>query len=353
MPARTKKGVATMLLKVGELARRSGLTVRTLHHYHDIGLLVPVARTDAGYRLYGRDDLARLHRIQALRRFGLSLGEIGELLARPALSLGSVIERQVRVLEQEIAHRTRLRERLVQLGEQLARGEEPELADWLTTMELMNMYDRYFTRQELQQLRFHQADAARQAQWRELVEAVRLAMAQGLPASSEEAQSLARRWMAMLEEDTGGNPRLLAKLDAMHAAEPDLRERTGITPEIRDYVLAAFNQTKLAIYRRWLDDEEFAFLSANYPVRMQEWPPLVAALREKLESGVPAASSEVQELARRWLELFRSYAGDDPRTQQKIREALAQEPELRQGSWVSDDLLAYLRQAMATLPASR
>ncbi|MHD0457482.1 MerR family DNA-binding transcriptional regulator, partial [Serratia marcescens] len=39
-----------MLLKVGELARRSGITVRTLHHYDSIGLLVPSARSDAGYR---------------------------------------------------------------------------------------------------------------------------------------------------------------------------------------------------------------------------------------------------------------------------------------------------------------
>ena len=42
-----------MRLKVGELARRSGLTVRTLHHYHAIGLLTPSARADNGYRLYG------------------------------------------------------------------------------------------------------------------------------------------------------------------------------------------------------------------------------------------------------------------------------------------------------------
>lgn len=49
------------LLKVGELARRTGLTVRTLHHFDQIGLLRPAGRSDAGYRLYGRDDEALLH----------------------------------------------------------------------------------------------------------------------------------------------------------------------------------------------------------------------------------------------------------------------------------------------------
>ena len=48
-----------MLLKVGELAKRSGLTVRTLHHYDAIGLLTPSARADNGYRLYNREDVAR------------------------------------------------------------------------------------------------------------------------------------------------------------------------------------------------------------------------------------------------------------------------------------------------------
>ena len=66
-----------MMLKVGELARRTGLTVRTLHHYDSIGLLSPSARSDSGYRLYQRDDIARLHQIQALRRFGMSLADIG------------------------------------------------------------------------------------------------------------------------------------------------------------------------------------------------------------------------------------------------------------------------------------
>lgn len=48
-----------MKLKIGELAKRSGLTVRALHHYDSIGLLCPSARSEAGYRLYNRDDIAR------------------------------------------------------------------------------------------------------------------------------------------------------------------------------------------------------------------------------------------------------------------------------------------------------
>jgi DNA-binding transcriptional MerR regulator len=65
-----------MRLKIGELAKKAALSVRALHHYDAIGLLSPSQRTDGGARLYGRDDLIRLHRIEALKRFGYSLPDI-------------------------------------------------------------------------------------------------------------------------------------------------------------------------------------------------------------------------------------------------------------------------------------
>ena len=62
-----------MLLKVGDLARRTGLTVRTLHHYDEVGLLKPSGRSDAGYRLYSQADVQRLHGIQTMRQMGIKL----------------------------------------------------------------------------------------------------------------------------------------------------------------------------------------------------------------------------------------------------------------------------------------
>ena len=91
------------MLKVGELASRSGLTVRTLHHYDSIGLLTPSARSDAGYRLYNRNDIARLHRIQALRRFGMALADIAAFLDSPDASPAAIIGRQIAALDQQIA----------------------------------------------------------------------------------------------------------------------------------------------------------------------------------------------------------------------------------------------------------
>jgi DNA-binding transcriptional MerR regulator len=79
----------------------------------------------------------------ALRKFGLSLAEIATALAGP--DLPSVVAQQIAMLERQIAQASTLRERLRSLQAQLAQGQAPELAEWLTTMELMTMYDKYFT----------------------------------------------------------------------------------------------------------------------------------------------------------------------------------------------------------------
>ncbi len=68
-------------LTVGEVAQRFGITVRTLHHYDDIGLLTPGRRNSSGYRVYTAEDLTRLSQIIVYRRLELPLDEIAQLLA--------------------------------------------------------------------------------------------------------------------------------------------------------------------------------------------------------------------------------------------------------------------------------
>ena len=67
-------------LKVGELASRSGVSVRTLHYYEEVGLLPKPLRSDSGYRLYSNDQRERLQLIKRARLLGLSLAEIKEIV---------------------------------------------------------------------------------------------------------------------------------------------------------------------------------------------------------------------------------------------------------------------------------
>lgn len=67
-------------MHIGELAERTGLSLRTLRHYDDIGLLTPSGRTDGGFRLYTDDDESRLLLIRRMKPLGYSLEAMGELL---------------------------------------------------------------------------------------------------------------------------------------------------------------------------------------------------------------------------------------------------------------------------------
>ncbi|TQI79575.1 DNA-binding transcriptional MerR regulator [Serratia fonticola] len=338
-----------MLLKVGELARRSGITVRTLHYYDSIGLLIPSARSDAGYRLYSRADITRLHHIQALRRMGVALTEIGALLAHSHLALPAVIEQQIAMFDRQLAQITSLRNRLQYMLAQLTQGHEPELNDWLTTLEMMTMYDKYFTADELAQLPFYQADESRNREWEEMVSNVRGLMESGVNIEDPRAQSVARRWICSLERDTAGNPAFLTRLNAMHADEPAMREQTGITPAMTEYVTRAFAETKLQIYQKYLSEPEYAYVRAHYFDRILEWPALIAQFQQAMQNEVDPSSTQANQLAAQWLELFRSYAGDNPETQMKIRRAMEQEPILTEGTWLTPALLEYLRQCIAQL----
>jgi DNA-binding transcriptional MerR regulator len=85
---------------VKQLARLAGVSVRTLHHYDQIGLLKPSSRTVAGYRLYQEDDLLRLQQILFFRELGLPLVEIPAILDQPDFDQVKALEEHRRALEQ-------------------------------------------------------------------------------------------------------------------------------------------------------------------------------------------------------------------------------------------------------------
>ena len=336
-----------MHLKVGELAKRSGLTVRALHHYDSIGLLSPSARTDAGYRLYNRDDIARLHQIQALRRFGVALADIGTFLANPGSNLPAIVDQQIAALSRQIEQAGALRDQLTRLKRQLADDDEPALADWLTTLELMTMYDKYFTKEQRERLPFFNGNAQCVAEWDAIVARMQAFRAAGTPPESPQVQQAARNWMTMLERDTGGDAEQLVRVNAMQDNEPALRAQNGITPELGEYVKQSFSSWRLGLYQKYLTSEEFAFMKANYPKRVHEWGPLIARVSAQVASGAAPSDPASKALAREWMELFCSYAGQDPATHLKLREAHAKEAGLMTGTFVTDQLLAFIREALS------
>lgn len=342
-----------MLIQVGELAKRAGITVRTLHHYEQTGLLLPSARSEAGYRLYNLADVQRLHMIQALAKAGLELAEIKDFLEQDTLSLPDLLDAQIALLDRQLRSIHTLRDQLCALRTGLREESEPDLESWLQTLELMHMYDRWFTKEELQQLPFAAEGEQLASLWAALVTEAQTLMAQKVAETDPQAMDLAIRWMDRLEQDTAGKPEFLTRLNEMHSVEPQMRERTGITPQIIDYITRAFAESKLAIWQRYLTPQEMAFTRVHYFDRLMDWPPLVAKLHQASREGTDPASEQGQQLAQNWLELFQSYAGEDPTTQQKFRVAMQQEPLLMKGTWMTPEVLAWLQQAIGVMMQRR
>ncbi|MBX6383782.1 MAG: MerR family transcriptional regulator [Microbispora sp.] len=116
------------LVQIGEVAERLGLSLRTIRHYEEVGLVVP-ARTRGGFRLYSEDDVQRLALIKRMKPLGFTLEEMRDLLAvTDRLARGDDdpgLLSRLHLFEKAVAERAdRLREQLAmarEFAEQLRR----------------------------------------------------------------------------------------------------------------------------------------------------------------------------------------------------------------------------------------
>src|SRR5687768_6665597 len=115
-----KAGSSTM--HIGELAERTGLSLRTIRHYDDVGLLPATARTDGGFRVYSEEDYERLTVIKQMKPLGFSLEEMAEILA--ILSTGPHAGESARLsdfLEKAVHQRDKMIRNLAQADELITR----------------------------------------------------------------------------------------------------------------------------------------------------------------------------------------------------------------------------------------
>jgi MerR family transcriptional regulator, thiopeptide resistance regulator len=223
----------TRPLRIGEVAGATGLTVRTLHHYDDIGLLVPSERSGAGYRLYGAADVRRLYRILALRGMGFSLDEIAATLEREGEDPRPAVRRHIERIDAQIGLAHRLRSRLTHILDELDRADEPSTDEFIDAIEVMAMIERYYTPEQLDQLeRRAQAlgeEGMRRAQadWAELIAAVEAERAAGTDPADARLDPLVQRWTRLIEQFTGGDPGIRESLQRMYETEGPERASRG------------------------------------------------------------------------------------------------------------------------------
>ena len=325
-----------MKLKVGELAQRSGLTVRALHHYDQIGLLRPSVRSEAGYRLYDRDDVARLHAIQSLHALGVPLKQIGGMLASDGSDLPDIVARQLRSLDQQIEQASALRQRLALLGEMLAAGRQPDVEDWLGTLGRMHTYTQYFSPAELRRIVGHWPQVAER--WLALVDQLQAAMDRGTPPGTLEVQALAQRWMGLMHQWFGGDFDLMRRWGAAYAANPAAHGRSVRGPQLQRYIEQA-TEPRMALWLKFFRTEE---LSRFQPPAVRHSAALRRDVERALAQQVAPQSAAGHRLLKRWQKTLAAAVGGDARLARQLQQAYAQEPALRLASALPPAALDYL-----------
>jgi DNA-binding transcriptional MerR regulator len=248
-------------LTVKELAKASGVSVRTLHFYDEIGLLKPARVGANAYRYYTRVEMLRLQQILFYREFGIPLQEVGALLARPreeqATLLASHRDRIaaearrkreiVRTIDRTIAE---IRGERIMQNSELYRGLRPEKQEeyeaWLT--------GRYGPDMEadIERSRAHLGGAPSPERMQELhdvEQAIADAMRAGTPADASELLPLIERhreWVASMWGKEC-SPEAHAGLAGLYEAHPDFRARyETIEPGFTDYLVAAMRRAARA-----------------------------------------------------------------------------------------------------------
>ncbi|MHB8572324.1 MAG: MerR family transcriptional regulator [Candidatus Dormibacteria bacterium] len=219
--------------RVGDLARMAGVSVRTLHHYQAIGILLPDARSSGGQRLYGPRQLATLQAIRSLVSLGLPLREVRAWLERPGSPGLEAVEAHLERLRHEITLRQRLVRRMERLVEQMRRNGTAQVPQLVEVLAIMNDIDRHYTEEQRTALSARAAELGeegmRQAErdWATLIAGVSSALERGVDPGSPEVQGYARRWRALITAFTGGDPGTAAGLGRVWADNPNVATERG------------------------------------------------------------------------------------------------------------------------------
>ena len=228
---------------VGSLAEASGLTVRTLHHWDEIGLLAPAERSAAGHRRYSDDDVRRLYRIVALRGLGLSLDEVGEALEREGPDLRAAVAAHLARVEEELAQARDLRRRLQGILDAFDHIGEPSTDQIIDAIEVMKMSEQYYTPEQLEQLEARRTAlgedgmAKAQQDWADLIAELDAERLAGTDPADPKLQPLVDRWTALTRAFTGGDPGIAASLKRMYEEEGPARASRGVAdPEDLEYL---------------------------------------------------------------------------------------------------------------------
>jgi DNA-binding transcriptional MerR regulator len=264
-----------VVYRTGEFARKASVSERTLRYYDRLGLLSPSAYSEAGYRLYSDADFPRLQQILGLKYLGFSLEEIRRCLNSSPRRFKDALAVQKAMLEERKKHL----EAILQAIERTEAWLDEPIQDWepiIKIFEVMQMNDKkewmkkYFSDEQAEKMaelskssyadedrqkladwgqgwsEADQAEASRR--WDELYREARSLADAGRDPGGSDAQALAARWMALVNEFTRGDAGVTEGLQKFWQQMAELPETEQPLPKVLSDQQQAFVDQALAIY---------------------------------------------------------------------------------------------------------
>jgi DNA-binding transcriptional MerR regulator len=229
------------LLKIGELAKLAGVSVRTLHHYDRIGLLQTTANRESGHRLYSQYDVERLQQIISLKSIGLSLGAIGKCLDEEAYDLFQTLKIQEEVIKLQIEKQNQAHQTLLRMIDKLENEETLSTRELFEFMQKVKTMEKYYTAEQLETLRQRENKYRSKAEqvknaWPGLFKRFAKLMEQGCKETDLKVQILAVEAQHYIDLFTGGD-REIEKNFEKYAKENkhETLERVQVSEEVYDF----------------------------------------------------------------------------------------------------------------------
>ncbi|WP_165769170.1 MerR family transcriptional regulator [Virgibacillus profundi] len=237
------------MYSIGKLSKLSNVTIRTLRYYDEIGLLPPTSIGEGGRRYYDNDAVLKLHNIIFLKELGFELETIHEILADQIKSAKDLLQIRLEIIQAEEKQLQKSKEKIqaiIQLMELNGDDDWQGIFNTFTDVKsdkqkIIANWNKYFTEEEqeiLNQLPRIGEDHEEVEKWTALINDIRLHIHK--EPSSSEAQSLAKRWMGLVDNMFKGDQKLSQKVWHLNWEK---KENLGVyeyDPEITDFIRRAY-----------------------------------------------------------------------------------------------------------------
>ncbi|MEN0658489.1 MerR family transcriptional regulator [Caldifermentibacillus hisashii] len=229
-------------LKTGELASMTGITVRTLHYYDEVGLLKPSKITETGHRLYDMQSVTTLYQIMSLKDMGFNLDEIKGLIHDIYIDIGKFIEVQITKIQEEINQKQLLLSRLRKLKHELKDNKNISIDYFKAIVPFINSSaDKYITKEQLDKIKNnlegYKAESEIATEWIEFISKLKYCYKNKLPNTDLHAIECINYWKKLMNRSIVEDEKLKKSIFSFHASLENSQLRYGLTDDLYKYLM--------------------------------------------------------------------------------------------------------------------